>query len=294
MLIKCKNCGFENQMGAIFCRGCGEKIDLESMDPDTVAKSNDKKGAKILKAIRKTLSVIILLGLIGAIASVFVTFRLPHYEGAPASVRDDANAKFDRLSAEELNYILTSTEFTMDEVNSLLKNRIYRKRSSAPVPAEAAPAVKPEAKPEAAKPASATASAEPVAEAAKPGKKDEIIKNLKKKFRIHNVMVSAAGKNMKVVVFAKAFGYIPLRFEFTGMLQLADENRALNFYTERGRIGYLPLPGNFYDRYVLKKFAPAFGNPELERVLKRATVIRMNDDKLQFGFAKQKKAEEKK
>ena len=29
MLIKCKNCGFENQMGAIFCRGCGEKIDLE-------------------------------------------------------------------------------------------------------------------------------------------------------------------------------------------------------------------------------------------------------------------------
>lgn len=294
MLIKCKNCGFENQMGAIFCRGCGEKIDLESMDPDTVAKSNEKKGAKILKAIRKTLSVIILLGLIGAIASVFVTFRLPHYEGAPASVRDDANAKFDRLSAEELNYILTSTEFTMDEVNSLLKNRICRKRSSAPVPAEAAPAVKPEAKPEAAKPASATASAEPVAEAAKPGKKDEIIKKLKKKFRIHNVMVSAAGKNMTVVVFAKAFGYIPLRFEFTGMLQLADENRALNFYTERGRIGYLPLPGNFYDRYVLKKFAPAFRNLDFERILKRATVIRMHEDKLQFGFAKQKKAEEKK
>ena len=286
MLIKCKNCGFENQMGAIFCRGCGEKIDLESMDPDTVAKSNEKKGAKILKAIRKTLSVIILLGLIGVIASALVTFRLPHYEGAPASVRDDANAKFDRISAEGSNNILTSTEFTMDEVNSLLENRICSKRSSASVPADAAPA----AKPEAAKPASATASAEPVADAAKPGKKDEIIKNLKKKFRIHNVMVSAAGKNMTVVVFAKAFGYIPLRFEFTGMLQLADEKSALNFYTERGKIGYLPMPGNVYDRFVLKKFAPAFRNLDLERILKRATVIRMSDDKLQFGFEKQAEA----
>ena len=107
-------------------------------------------------------------------------------------------------------------------------------------------------------------------------------------------MVSAAGKNMTVVVFAKAFGYVPLRFEFTGMLQLANEQSALNFYTERGKIGYLPLPGSLYDRFVLKKLAPAFRNLDLERILKRATVIRMTEDKLQFGFEKQAKAEEKK
>ena len=186
----------------------------------------------------------------------------------------------------------------MDEVNSLLENRICSKRSSAAVqpaaPATpATPAAAP-ATPVAAPAAPAASSAEPVAEEQKESKKDEIINRLKKKFRIRNVMVSAAGKNMTVVVFARAFGYIPLRFEFTGMLQPADENRALNFYTERGRIGYLPLPGNFYDRYVLKKFAPAFGNPELERALKRATLIRMNDDKLHFGFTKPKETEEKK
>ncbi len=289
MLIKCTKCGFENQMGAIFCRGCGEKIDMDSMDPDTVAKNQNKKGAKILKAIRKTLTIIILLGLIGVIASAFVTFKLPRYEGAPASAWKGAYAKFDRLSAEELNQVLPTTDFTMDEVNSLLKNRIC---TDSPAPATQ-PEVKPEAKPEAGKPAPA-AAAEPVAQAPEKSKKDEIIKNLKKTFKIHNVMVSAAGKNMTVVVFAKAFGYVPLRFEFTGMLQLANEQSALNFYTERGKIGYLPLPGSLYDRFVLKKLAPAFRNLDLERILKRATVIRMTEDKLQFGFEKQAKAEEKK
>ncbi len=29
MLIKCVKCGFENQLGSIFCRGCGEKIDMD-------------------------------------------------------------------------------------------------------------------------------------------------------------------------------------------------------------------------------------------------------------------------
>jgi hypothetical protein len=107
-------------------------------------------------------------------------------------------------------------------------------------------------------------------------------------------MVSAADNNMTVVVFAKAFGYIPLRLEFTGMLQLADENRALNFYTVRGRVGYLPLPGNFYDRYILKKIASIFRNQDLERALQRATAIRMRNDKLHFDFTKPKETEEKK
>ena len=289
MLIKCTKCGFENQMGAIFCRGCGEKIDMDSMDPDTVAKNQNKKGAKILKAIRKFLGIVILLGLIGVIASAFVTFGLSSYEGAPASARKDADAKFDRLSEEKLNYILTTTDFTMDEVNSLLNTRIFRRGKAA-----AQPEVKPEAKPEAPAAAeagkAAPAAAEPVTETPNKSKKDEIIKNLKKTFKIQNVMVAAAGKNMTVVVYAKAFGYVPLRFEFTGMLQLADEKSALNFYTERGKIGYLPMPGNVYDRFVLKKFAPAFRYLDLERILKRATVIRMSDDKLQFGFEKQAEA----
>ena len=177
----------------------------------------------------------------------------------------------------------------MDEVNSLLNTRIFRRGKAA-----AQPEVKPEAKPEAPAAAeagkAAPAAAEPVTETPNKSKKDEIIKNLKKTFKILNVMVAAAGKNMTVVVYAKAFGYVPLRFEFTGMLQLADEKSALNFYTERGKIGYLPMPGNVYDRFVLKKFAPAFRNLDLERILKRATVIRMSDDKLQFGFEKQAEA----
>ena len=43
MLIKCTKCGYENELGAIFCRGCGEKIDTSALDPRA---NGGKKGGK--------------------------------------------------------------------------------------------------------------------------------------------------------------------------------------------------------------------------------------------------------
>ena len=37
MLLKCKQCGYENQIGSIFCRGCGAKVDSSALDPDSPA-----------------------------------------------------------------------------------------------------------------------------------------------------------------------------------------------------------------------------------------------------------------
>ena len=44
MEIKCTKCGHPNQLGAIFCRGCGEKLELENLQPDVKASGRAKIG----------------------------------------------------------------------------------------------------------------------------------------------------------------------------------------------------------------------------------------------------------
>ncbi|MBR2427877.1 MAG: zinc ribbon domain-containing protein [Lentisphaeria bacterium] len=280
MLIKCAKCGFENQMGAIFCRGCGEKIDMNAMDPDTVAKNQKKGNSGIIgKIIRKIFLILIIVALVGAVASFFVSYRLPVYKAAPSELLKDAEVKVSKIGAEKLTSLLPDTAFTMDEINILLKKRFFGKSDAVATTDEKAPAASADS-------AAKTEEKAPAASSAK-SKSKEIIDNIRHKFVVNNVMVSAAGANMKVVVFSTAFGYIPLRIEFTGTLLTADESAALRFEAKSGRIGYCPVPGNLFNKYILKKLAPEFRNEEMERILKRAKTIELEDGKLKLSFPKE-------
>ena len=73
MMIKCQKCGFENQMGSIFCRECGEKLDMDAIDPNKLQKDvNKEKNIKLAKkrvksAISAACSILIIGGFIFAI-----------------------------------------------------------------------------------------------------------------------------------------------------------------------------------------------------------------------------------
>ncbi|MBR4076395.1 MAG: zinc ribbon domain-containing protein, partial [Lentisphaeria bacterium] len=43
MLMKCSKCGYENQLNAIFCRGCGEKLNPAEVSPEALAQEAEKK-----------------------------------------------------------------------------------------------------------------------------------------------------------------------------------------------------------------------------------------------------------
>ncbi len=73
MMIKCSKCGYENQLGSIFCRGCGEKIDTSALDPQANGKVPGVEMADGKKKKKKgfgTFSLILLLILAGLIALV--------------------------------------------------------------------------------------------------------------------------------------------------------------------------------------------------------------------------------
>ena len=80
-MIKCPKCLEENQLGAIFCRFCGEKLNLDELSPDSFNQSTEEsKGKALLIIIRNLVLLLLIVAIIGAIASVFLKpeFTIPN------------------------------------------------------------------------------------------------------------------------------------------------------------------------------------------------------------------------
>ncbi|MBQ6474575.1 MAG: hypothetical protein IJJ33_21520, partial [Victivallales bacterium] len=66
MGLKCPKCGTDNLLTSIFCRGCGEKLDLNAMKPDAIQKTAagdkaKKKTSPAAKAVTAGLTVVLIL-----------------------------------------------------------------------------------------------------------------------------------------------------------------------------------------------------------------------------------------
>ena len=96
MMIKCQKCGFENQMGSIFCRECGEKLNMDAIDPNKLQKDvNKEKNLKLAKKrIKEAISTGFgLLVVVAFLAVVFYNGGLRKYE-EPAVTEASANQKY--------------------------------------------------------------------------------------------------------------------------------------------------------------------------------------------------------
>ncbi len=88
MMIKCSNCGHENLLGAIFCRNCGEKLDIDRMHPEL-----EKKGPSggLGGIIRRLVGLLVFLGLVGVIVMMFIPKK-----GQLGALGDDAKKEAER------------------------------------------------------------------------------------------------------------------------------------------------------------------------------------------------------
>ncbi len=96
MMIKCQKCGFENQMGSIFCRECGEKLDMDAIDPNKLQKdvNKEKNLKRAKKRIKEAISTGIgLLVVVAFLGVVFYNGGLRKYE-EPTVTEASANQKF--------------------------------------------------------------------------------------------------------------------------------------------------------------------------------------------------------
>jgi len=64
MDITCQKCGTVNRLGTMFCRECGAKLDLNSMDPSKKARSSVNIGSLVGRLVRLTIVLVLIVVLV--------------------------------------------------------------------------------------------------------------------------------------------------------------------------------------------------------------------------------------
>ena len=263
MMIKCSKCGFENQMGAIFCRGCGEKIDMDALDPETIAKSkNDaERGKKIAKIIRHTLGIIILLAIVGTIGAAFVPCG-DAYAEAPEAALKTVTRKIEILGGEKLSVTPKTMDFTVDEINALFNQRFMK--TEAPADGQKQ---------------QADAQAQPAAGSDEKGF-----------YNIEHIQFSIHEGKLHATLHIKLVDKVPMTVLFIGTPKFGDEVAPVGFDISYASWGLFPMNMDFLRKVITEKFASAVDFDELKNLFKRTEAVEVQEDKLVFSFRKNSKA----
>ena len=73
-MINCPKCAHDNQLGAIFCRGCGAKLDIETIRPEV---KDSSASMRWFAWLRSLLMFVVFISLVGIIAALFVPAGFP-------------------------------------------------------------------------------------------------------------------------------------------------------------------------------------------------------------------------
>ena len=131
MMIKCQKCGFENQMGSIFCRECGEKLNMDAIDPNKLQKDvNKEKNIKLAKkrvksAISAAISVLIVGGFIFAI--IYRGWE----DNKDYSVVEETESDVAASAQKKFNDVMRGTtvgkvKYTYPELNYMFRDQVVK------------------------------------------------------------------------------------------------------------------------------------------------------------------------
>lgn len=96
-MLNCTKCGYDNELGRIFCHSCGAKLDLSGIkSPSQGGAKLKKKSDAGSKLLGRVIAIVILVALI---AAIFLAAQVP-------SVRPVSTTNHDLLSADKKRFDL--------------------------------------------------------------------------------------------------------------------------------------------------------------------------------------------
>lgn len=123
MGMKCQKCGADNLYTAVFCVNCGEKIDLESVNINTMTKKEFKWG-EFFKKVGKYIGIAVLLIVVAGIISVFIP-SFGKIKAADPSKEAKAMYKVARGKAPAV--LGPNCTFSSEDATNLLTNSVKKK-----------------------------------------------------------------------------------------------------------------------------------------------------------------------
>jgi len=121
-MIPCSKCGYDNELGRIFCHSCGAKLDLAEI------KSPSQGGKRLTKKARagagKIVSRVVTIAILAAVVVVlFLAFQVPNIRPISISsedltLSDRKRGALDELAAQKVPNAITVTE---GELNAFIQ-----------------------------------------------------------------------------------------------------------------------------------------------------------------------------
>lgn len=128
MMIKCQKCGFENQMGSIFCRECGEKLNMDAIDPNKLQKDVEKE--KNIKLAKKRIKGAISASISILVVVAFVYLVFPGVFPFPSGLREfEESAVTEAIANQKFNAAANGTgsgevQYSYADINKMLQVKV--------------------------------------------------------------------------------------------------------------------------------------------------------------------------
>lgn len=120
--IKCQKCGTENRLGQIFCRECGEKLDLNAMNPANRAR-NARGSIDGVKLAVRLVRLAVFLALVGILGLLCWTRPATGEAGDPAG-EQRVVAKMTALRNAVLRGLQVTDTVPEADLNGYLRARL--------------------------------------------------------------------------------------------------------------------------------------------------------------------------
>lgn len=125
--IECSNCGYQNDLGRVFCVQCGQKMDLKATSMADLA---DRREFDYGALIRGILTTVVMLLVAGVLGLAFWPLR------CPTVFREDAGAVQVPIKAKAIRSALSynrniNLSFTEGELNGFLAERAKSRKLEA-------------------------------------------------------------------------------------------------------------------------------------------------------------------
>lgn len=122
-MINCPKCGADNMIGAIFCRTCGEKLNLNELSPEIFDAPPVPAGVKIARMAQRIVILVIVLGIVAFLAGLFWPATLVTTGALDQNALGVAQRKYQALQAPT-NRTPNQIPFSADEATAIVNQTL--------------------------------------------------------------------------------------------------------------------------------------------------------------------------
>jgi hypothetical protein len=122
-MINCPKCGNDNMIGAIFCRSCGDKLNLNEISPDVFDAPKVPASVKLIKILQRLLLLVFLVAVVALVTGLFLPVTIAFKGDLEQGALDVSQRKYAALqnpSAKTPNQI----PFSSDEATAVVSQSL--------------------------------------------------------------------------------------------------------------------------------------------------------------------------